>query len=312
MNLRELEYLVALAEHRNFHRAAEACHVSQPTLSAQVRKVERELGLTLFERSPRNLIVTAAGEAVIRRARNILQEVAQIREEAARHGEARTRRIRFGVFPTLGPDLLPHIVPQFVQRFPRTELLLTEEKSAVLVRSLVDGQIDAALLALPVDEPHLVGEVVFNEPFRLAVPADHALAAHPEVAVDALAAQRVMLLEEGHCLRNQALDLCHYAGAREYDDFRGTSLETLRQMVIAGMGVTLLPMLACIGANARQDVALLPFTGTRFQRQIGLFWRKSSGDHEVMRDLAAMIGSVARELMSEATMVPDRTAAALE
>ena len=302
MNLRELEYLVALAEHRNFHRAAEACHVSQPTLSAQIRKLEKELGVVLFERAPRNLIVTAAGEAAIRRARNILHEVAHLKEEAAQHVAARTRRLRFGVFPTLGPYLLPHLVPRFIRHFPRTELLLTEEKSAVLLRSLLDGQIDAALLALPVDDPHLAGEVVFSEPFRLAVPAGHALAGSPEVTMEALASQRVMLLEEGHCLRSQALDLCRYAGAREYDDFRGTSLETLRQMVIAGMGVTLLPMLACIGSNVRRDMALLPFAGSRFQRQIGLFWRKSSAQGDVMAELGSLIRATAQALMA-----PDRS-----
>ncbi|MET3662994.1 LysR substrate-binding domain-containing protein [Aquamicrobium ahrensii] len=298
MNLRELEYLVALADQRNFHRAAEVCRASQPTLSAQIRKLEKELGVRLFERAPRGLILTQAGEAAVRRARAILDEVAQLRDEAARHCAGGTRRLHLGVFPTLGPYLLPHVVPRFMRSFPSTEILLTEEKSSILLRRLVDGQIDAVLLALPVEDPHLTGRKLFSEPLRLAVPCGHELAGRAQAPADALSSQQLMLLEEGHCLRDQALALCRRYGVREYDDFRGTSLETLRQMVIAGMGVTLLPQLACVGAAVSSDMALLHLESGDFRRDIGLFWRKTSGATDLMESLAELIATVAGELMA--------------
>ncbi|MDM8346291.1 LysR substrate-binding domain-containing protein [Pseudochrobactrum sp. sp1633] len=297
MNLRELEYLVALAEQRNFHRAAEVCNASQPTLSAQIRKLEEELGVTLFERSSRGLILTQAGEAAVRRARIILHEVTQLRDEAAAHCADGTRRLHLGVFPTLGPYLLPHIVPQFMRHFPSMDILLTEEKSTVLLQRLIDGQIDAALLALPVEDPHVTGRKLFSEPFHLAVPSGHILAGQDRLAADALSGQRLMLLEEGHCLRDQALTLCRRYGAHEYDGFRGTSLETLRQMVVAGMGLTLLPQLACIGANAQNHIAFLPLEADGFQRNIGLYWRKSSNSGDFMEKLSSVIAGVVAELM---------------
>ena len=297
MNLRELEYLVALAEQRNFHRAAEVCNASQPTLSAQIRKLEEELGVTLFERSSRGLILTQAGEAAVRRARIILHEVTQLRDEAAGHCADGTRRLHLGVFPTLGPYLLPHIVPQFMRHFPSMDILLTEEKSTVLLQRLIDGQIDAALLALPVEDPHVTGRKLFSEPFHLAVPSGHILAGQDRLAADALSGQRLMLLEEGHCLRDQALTLCRRYGAHEYDGFRGTSLETLRQMVVAGMGLTLLPQLACIGANAQNHIAFLPLEADGFQRNIGLYWRKSSNSGDLMEKLSSVIAGVVAELM---------------
>ena len=299
MNLRELEYLVALAEQRNFHRAAEVCNASQPTLSAQIRKLEEELGVTLFERSSRGLILTQAGEAAVRRARIILHEVTQLRDEAAGHCADGTRRLHLGVFPTLGPYLLPHIVPQFMRHFPSMEILLTEEKSTILLQRLIDGQIDAALLALPVEDPQVTGQKLFCEPFHLAVPSVHVLAGQDRLSADALSGQRLMLLEEGHCLRDQALTLCRRYGAHEYDGFRGTSLETLRQMVVAGMGLTLLPKLACIGANAQNHIAFLPLEADGFQRNIGLYWRRSSNSGELMEKLSLIIAGVVAELMPQ-------------
>ena len=301
MNLRDLEYLVALAEQRNFHRAAELCNASQPTLSAQIRKLEQELGVILFERSPRGLILTQAGEAAVSRARTVLHEVTQMRDEAAGHCADGARRLHLGVFPTLGPYLLPHVMPRFMEIFPSSEILLTEEKSTVLLQRLIDGQIDAALLALPVEDPHITGRKLFTEPFCLAVPNGHALAQQERLSANALSGQRLMLLEEGHCLRDQALTLCHRYGAREYDGFRGTSLETLRQMVIAGMGLTLLPQLACYEGGSRNHIALLPLETDGFQRSIGLYWRKSSNANDHMSKLADLIADVASELIASGT-----------
>lgn len=301
MNLRDLEYLVALAEQRNFHRAAELCNASQPTLSAQIRKLEQELGVALFERSSRGLILTQAGEAALKRARTVLREITHMRDEATGHCVDGSRRLHLGVFPTLGPYLLPHVMPHFMQSFPSTEILLTEEKSTVLLQRLIDGQIDAALLALPVEDQHITGRKLFTEPFRLAVPAGHMLAQQEHLSTNALSDQRLMLLEEGHCLRDQALTLCHRYGAHEYDGFRGTSLETLRQMVIAGMGLTLLPQLACLETGAQSHIAFLALETDGFQREIGLFWRKSSNANDMMAKFADLIGNVAAELMKQAS-----------
>ena len=177
------------------------------------------------------------------------------------------------------------------------EILLTEEKSPVLIQRLLDGQIDAALLALPVDYPQLTGVKLFHEPFRLAVPAKDAMANNEKLSSSALFGQRVLLLEEGHCLRDQALALCHRYGAHEYDDFRGTSLETLRQMVIAGMGLTLLPQLACGKQVTDLEISYLPLESDDFQREIGLFWRSSSKKNDFMRKFSALITDVAAEIM---------------
>lgn len=291
MKLRDLEYLVALADHRNFHRAAEACHVSQPTLSGQIRKLEDQLGFDLFERAPRNLLITEPGREVLDHARRALTEVARIRDLAATRARGGDQRLRLGVFPTLGPYFLPHLVTPFVQRFPRIDLILHEAKSGDLVRQLQDGQIDAALLALPVTAPELAGRALFTEPFRLAVPARHPLAGCTQVSATEMAGQRLMLLEGGHCLRDQTLHLCRISGAEEIDDFRSTSLETLRQMVIAGVGITLLPQMACSGMAG---LAELPIADPGFSRRIGLFWRKSSSRPRLMKDLAALIAEVAQ------------------
>ena len=299
MNLRELEYLVALADQRNFRRAAEICGVSQPTLSTQLKKLEEELGVALVERAPRNVIFTAAGQEALARARRILDEVAQMRGDAAQHGESGTTRLRLGVFPTLAPYLLPHIVPRFIAGFPEVELLLTEEKSDLLIRRLVEGQIDAALLALPVHDSHLTGKILFREPFFLAVPNGHALASAGQVGPEALADQSLMLLEEGHCLREQALELCRLSGAAERTGFRGTSLETLRQMVVAGVGITPLPALAsAAGQGGRSDMKVLPFADEGVSRRIGLFWRRTSSMGRLMEQTAALIAEVAQERLA--------------
>ena len=242
MNLSDLRYLVAVADHRHFGRAAEACFVSQPTLSTQIKKLERELGVELFERHPRQVLLTAAGEQVLQHARRAVAEADSIREVARQTRDPETGSLRLGIFPTLGPYLLPHVVPALHRRFPQLELLLVEEKTEVLLQRLHDGVIDVAALALPVDGDHLHSEPLFDEQFVLAVPADHDLASTKrKVNLSVIAGEQLLLLEEGHCLRAQALSVCHLNGASERRGFRATSLETLRQMVASGGGITLLP-----------------------------------------------------------------------
>ena len=301
MTLRELEYLVALADHRNFRRAAEVCNVSQPTLSTQIRKLEEDLGVALIERAPRRILLTPAGEEAVARARTILTEATQLREAAARHRHPGAGRLRLGVFPTLGPYLLPHVVPRLMARYPDLELRLTEEKSALLRRRLIEGQLDAALLALPVEEPQLDGSVLFDEPFYLAVPPRHPLAREASVTPDTISDQHLMLLEEGHCLRDQALEVCRLSGAGEQVGLRGTSLETLRQMVMAGAGITLLPALAAQApATGGAPLGILPFRSGGFLRRIGLFWRRSTPMTELIEATAQLISHEANRLIRAA------------
>lgn len=301
MNLRELQYLVALAEHRNFGRAAEVCLVSQPTLSTQIRKLEEELGVALVERAPRNVLLTAAGAEIVERARRALHEVEQIRVAARRWNQPGAGSVRLGVFPTLGPYLLPHVVPRIGERFPRLELLLVEDKSDALLERLDEGGLDAAILATPVQHAQLHCETLFDEPFLLAVPRRHPLARRAAVDVAELAAHDLMLLEDGHCLREQALDICHMAGGTEAARFRATSLETLRQMVLAGSGITLLPQLAATAPTPHAEgIRLLRFAGEPPGRRVALFWRKSSALDDVLAAVAAIVREAARALLAGA------------
>ena len=290
MNLRDLQYLVALAENKHFGRAAAASFVSQPTLSTQIRKLEEELGVALVERAPRKVLLTEVGREVAARARTVLSEIDQIRAAAQRTRDPESGTVRLGIFPTLGPYLLPHVVAPIRRRFPRLELLLTEEKTEVLLRMLREGRLDAAILALPLHEDQLHQEFLFEEDFVLAVPEAHPLASRPSLKLDELAAHELLLLEDGHCLRDQALEVCQIAGAGERSGFRATSLETLRQMVAAGVGITLLPELAGRGAygNAR-GVVIKPFARPVPTRTIGAVWRKSSARRESILALAKLI-----------------------
>jgi LysR family transcriptional regulator, hydrogen peroxide-inducible genes activator len=299
MNLRDLRYLIALADLRHFGRAAEACHVSQPTLSTQVRKLEEELGVALVERSPRQVMLTPAGRDIADRARRVLADVEQMREMARRTADPEAGTVRLGMFPTLGPYLLPHVVPGVRARFPKLELLLVEEKTEALLAMLRDGRLDAAVLALPLHEDWLETEFLFEEPFMLAVPGTHALARRQGLRLGDLADQNLLLLEDGHCLRHQALEVCALAGAGEKDGFRATSLETLRQMVAAGVGITLLPMLAVKPpVSGSPDVALVDFKAPAPSRRVAMAWRKSSAMGAFLRQLAQVLRSLPPGLLA--------------
>ncbi len=301
MNLRDLGYLVALADLRHFGKAAEACFVSQPTLSMQIRKLEEELGVALFERAPRKVMLTPAGQDMVQRAKRILAEVEQMKEAARRSKDPEAGSLLLGVFPTLGPYLLPHVVPQLRERFPQLELLLVEEKSDILLQRLREGRLDAALLALPVHDDQLHAEFLFEEPFVLAAPAQHPLAQDGALSMDALSDETLLLLEDGHCLRDQALDVCRLSGAQEKAGFRATSLETLRQMVAAGAGVTLLPALAVQAPVAQpRSIRLVPFRDPPPSRRIALVWRRSSAMDCFLRALADAIGALARAQLDAA------------
>lgn len=314
MNLRDLKYLVALADHKHFGHAAAACFVSQPTLSTQIKKLEDELGVPLVERAPRKVMLTPAGRDAAERARRIVAEVEQMKEAARRSQDPEAGTVRLGIFPTLGPYLLPHVVPSIRKRFPQLELLLIEEKSDVLLSRLREGKLDAGILALPLQDDQLHTEFLFEEPFLLAVPESHPLAQRDSLSLRELSNQQLLLLEDGHCLREQALDVCRISGANEKSEFRATSLETLRQMVAANVGVTLLPTLAVKPPVARSDnIHLLGFSDSHPSRRIAMVWRKSSAMGEFLQELAKVFRDLPASLFEATptarTPPPPRSAA---
>ena len=286
MTLQELRYLVALADHGHFGRAADACHISQPTLSTQIKKLEDYLGMTLFERTNKAVRVTAAGEEVVARACRVLAETEAIIESA--HGRSGPLAGRFilGVIPTLGPYLLPWFVPALKVSYPKLRLAVHEDLTTHLLDRLTAHRLDGALVALPVSDSRLEALPLFDEPFWLAAPRGHALAKRRTVKQEDLRGQRMLLLTEGHCLREQALAICGTAnsGSADGGDFRATSLETIRQMVATGMGCTLLPALA-LGNRSGGSITLRPLADA-LGRRIGLVWRRGSSRTRDLRLLA--------------------------
>ena len=278
MNLRDLEYLVALADARSFRQAARDCDVSQPTLSAQIKKLETDLGVALFDRSVAPLALTTVGERVVARARAVLDQIGEIRAEAALDADAEGGALRLGMFPTLGPYLLPHVVAGVRQRFPSLKLLLTEEKSSDLLAMLEAGRLDAVALALPVAAPGLHVEPLFREELLLALPEDHVLASgSAPLTAKALADTELLCLADGHCLGDQVTDWLTSVGGRRREDFRATSLEAMRSMISAGAAASLLPALTVVApVAAASGMAIRRFAKPAPAREIGLVWRTAS------------------------------------
>jgi LysR family transcriptional regulator, hydrogen peroxide-inducible genes activator len=274
MTLQELRYLVALAECGHFGQAAEACCVSQSTLSTGLKKLEDFLGVIVFDRSLKRVTPTPIGREIVESARRIVEEAARIREVASYAKDPMDRTVHLGIIPTLGPYYLPHVLTRVRAAHPKLRLLLREEMTPHMLAHLGEGSLDAGLLALPISDPSLEVVPLFVEPFLAAVPADHPLAAATTVNLDDLARAGLLLLEEGHCLRDQALDACHLQDLKN-EEIRATSLETLRQMVAMGLGVTLIPTLACVSPGG-QRVVLKPLAEPGAARSIGLVWRRRS------------------------------------
>jgi LysR family hydrogen peroxide-inducible transcriptional activator len=301
MNIRALQYFVKLADLKHFSKAAEACFVSQPTLSTQIRKLEEELGVQLVERAPRKVMLTPVGEEIAGRARGVLNEIEQIRAVARRNINPADGTLRLGIFPTLAPYLLPHVIPSIRSKFPRLKLQLAEEKTDDILRMLQRGELDAALLALPIDADGLRVSVLFEEPFVLAVPEDHPLAKKDSVTTEDLRGTELLLLEEGHCLREHALEVCALAGASERVDFHATSMETLRQMVAAEVGITLMPLLSVkppIAATG--NVVIKPFKSPAPSRTIALVWRSTSALSAFFESLAEPFSALPDHLLQAA------------
>jgi LysR family hydrogen peroxide-inducible transcriptional activator len=298
MNLRALQYFVKLADLRHFSKAADACFVSQPTLSTQIKKLEEELGVQLVERAPKMIMLTPVGEEIAERARLVLNDVEQIRAVARRSSNPADGVLRLGLFPTLAPYFLPHVVPQLRKRFPNLRLQLAEEKTEDILRMLRQGQIDAGVLALPVGAEGMEIEVLFEEPFVLALPTNHPLVGRDDISMRDLAGAELLLLEEGHCLREHALEVCALANAHERVDFHATSMETLRQMVAADVGITLMPLLAVKPPIAATDnLVVKPFVEPAPKRTIAMVWRSSSALSAFLREFAQSLKTLPAGLL---------------
>lgn len=286
MNIRDLEYLVALSEYRHFGKAAEACHISQPSLSTQIKKLEDELGLQLIERQPRQVMITEAGEEILARARNVLSEVSAMKAYSRQSQDPFKRELKLGIIPTLAPYVLPSFIPKIHKAYPHLSLRLVEYQTPDLLEQIMQNQLDCLLLALPIEEPHLATKPVYEEAFYLAVPKKHRLAQRQQVTMADIDEEEVLLLEDGHCLRDQALEVCQAAGVRVSDEFKATSLETLRQMVALEQGITFIPKDA---VHSNGNIVYVPFREPKPSRAIGFAWRKTAQLEEIIEGLSGLL-----------------------
>jgi LysR family hydrogen peroxide-inducible transcriptional activator len=274
MNLRDLRYLVALADTRHFGKAADKCFVSQPTLSAQLKKLETYLGVQLIERQPRKVTLTETGEKIVPLARRMLQESDEIISLARNEHDPLSGKINLALIPTIGPYLLPLIMRKLRKQLPQLKVMLYEYQTERLLEKLRAGEIEMGVLALPVAMDGLEAKELYAERFTVAMPSSHPLAKRAAIKLDDLAGESLLLLEDGHCLRDQALDVCSRIDVKENEDYRATSLETLRQMVAAGLGITLLPELATRGPfGTGHGLVVKPFAKPVPSRTIGAVWR---------------------------------------
>ena len=290
--MRQLECLVAAAKHLNFRAAARECHISQPAFSSQIAHLEASLGVVLFERNRRRVLLTSVGVALVERAKRLLADLDDMRALAQSHAEPLGGQLRLGVIPTVAPFLMPQALPLLRRACPGLELLLREEQTARSLDLLDEGKLDAVLLALEADLGDVSTLPLFRDPFVFAAAAGHALATRKTVRAADLRAQRVLLLEDGHCLKDQAWAICQAEGVRDYVDFRATSLATLAQMVSSGAGVTLLPQLSVPTVGSLPGLVVKPFAKPVPYRTIGIAWRPTSP----RRELFEAIGEVLREL----------------
>jgi len=283
MTLTELRYIVALSREKHFGRAAEKCFVSQPTLSVAVKKLEEELGVILFERGQSEVSVTPAGEPIVLQAERVLSEAARVKELAETAGDPLAGPLRLGAIFTIGPYLLPKLVPLIKTRAPKMPLMIQENFTSKLLDALKSGELDVAVLALPIQEPGLVAQAVYDEAFRVLVPAAHPWAGLAAADANQLLDEPLLMLGRGNCFREQVLDLCTRAGAGGPQVLEGSSLETIRLMVASGVGITVMPATA-VDTLPKDDLLLrvLPFTELTPIRRVGLVWRASFPRHQAI------------------------------
>lgn len=293
MNLRDLQYILAVAETMHFGHAAERCFVSQPTLSGQIKKLEEELGVAIFERTNRSVNITPIGEAILSHARQMMEQADAIRHLAQAHQDPLAGPLRIGAIPTLSPYLIPLILIPLKQQYPQMKLVLSEELTDTLLKRLRNHEIDAALLATPVEEPDLETVPLFDEPFWLAHPRDHPFYNQEEITEEDLENTELLLLSEGHCLAKQAMEVCHLKDRNqqgEMADLRAASLETLLQLVGAGFGCTLVPALAMRGSwTTGSGIVARKLELPNASRKVSLVFRHSFPRGEALQVLANVI-----------------------
>lgn len=292
MNLNELRYAVAVAQTRNFRRAAERCFVTQPALSLAIRKLEDELGVTLFERTRSEVRLTPIGERVIEQASRTLDEAAKVKELALQGRDQLAGPLKLGVIYTVGPYLLPELVPLLHKRAPRMPLEVEENLTANLDTLLRNGKIDCALIALPFEAPNIVLEALYDEPFAVLVPSAHAWAKRASIKAEALAGEKVLMLASGHCFSNQVLEACPELARRGGEVLQGNSLETIRNMVASGLGIAVLPASADSPRYRSALLKIVPFKAPVPSRRIALAWRKSCARDRAIAALIEAIRSV--------------------
>jgi LysR family hydrogen peroxide-inducible transcriptional activator len=288
IKIRDLEYLDAIEKYRHFGKAAEACHVSQPTLSGQIMKLEEQLGVSLIERHPRNML-TPAGDQLLGKARRVLMAARELEMTAKTLGDPLAGEFHLGLIPTLAPYLLPLIMPQLIHKLPDLQMFLHEQKTSDLLKLLDEGTLDALVLPWLDDMHAFQAYDLFEEKFVLAVSAKHELADRKRVKLDYLEGHKVLTLEDGHCLRDQALGYCFSAGADEDKRFQATSLETLRYMVAANMGITLLPELAVMNRDDNSNLRYIDFQSPAPSRRIVLLVRQNYTRLECVRHIVGIV-----------------------
>lgn len=299
MNLRALRYFTTLAEHRHFRRAAEACGVSQPTMSSQVKRLEEELGVQLLERSSRRVMLTPIGEEILERAYRLLAEAEAITEAAKLNNDPALGAFRLGIIPSLGPYLLPHVIPQIRQHFPNLLLRLVESRGPDLLQQLDHGELDAAIMALPIDDDQVRWVELFEEPFVLAMPEGHALSTHESIKMEQLRDQSLLLLDDAQCLRPDTAAPMRQDCVGDQVDFKASSVETLRYMVAAGSGVTLLPALAVrTPMSGLDNLVTRPFVKPGPRRTVVMAWRKSAPTVVFIEKLAKHFQSLPQDLLN--------------
>jgi len=278
MTLTELRYIVTLAQEQHFGHAAERCYVSQPTLSIAVKKLEEELGVALFERSKNAVRVTPVGEKVVRQAQMVLEQAEAIREMAKEGKDQLASPLRVGAIYTIGPYLFPRLIPQMQTLAPQMPLYIEENFTEVLRGKIRNGELDAIIIALPFHEPDVLTRALYDEPFMMVLPKDHALAKEREIDANRISEERMLLLGEGHCFRDQVLEACPTLNQSFHDQHtitEGSSLETIRMMVASGLGSSILPISAIEGHPSRDLVATRPFKAPQPTRSVALAWRAS-------------------------------------
>lgn len=298
MNIRDLKYLVAVAEFKHFGHAAEACHVSQPTLSTQLKKLEETLGVVVIERTNRQVLLSGVGEKIVLQAKRVLNEVDELMRIADQHRDPFGGDLRLGIIPTVAPYLLARILGPIRKRFPKLRIQLNEGQTVDISARLKQGELDAIILALPLIDDQSEVRTLYKEPFYFTLSTQHPLAGKKQITIKDLASERMLLLEDGHCLRDQALSVCDSAGAVENTNFRATSLETLRQMVCANVGTTLMPELAL---TKTAGLRYIPFEhasrASAPHREIGLCWRRASSRGELLEEMTHVLRAAVGEVL---------------